>query len=65
MAGTKEGGKKASITNKLKYGEDFYRIQGAKGGRNGHTGGFYNNSEFAREMGAIGGKLSKRGKAKK
>lgn len=65
MAGTKEGGKKASITNKLKYGEDFYRIQGAKGGRNGHTGGFYNKPEFAREMGAIGGKLSKRGKAKK
>lgn len=65
MAGTKEGGKKASITNKLKYGEDFYIKNGRKGGKNGHTGGFYNNSEFARQCGAIGGKLSKRGKAKK
>lgn len=65
MAGTKEGGKKASITNKLKYGEDFYIRNGRKGGQSGHTGGFYNNSEFAREMGAIGGRLSKRGKAKK
>lgn len=65
MAGTKEGGRKASITNRMKYGEDFYIRNGRKGGQNGHTGGFASNPEFAREMGRIGGKLSKRGKAKK
>lgn len=65
MAGTKEGGKKAAITNLQKYGKDFYRNNGRKGGQSGHTGGFYGNSDFAREMGAIGGRISKRGKAKK
>lgn len=25
MAGTKEGGKKTAATNKLKYGDDFYK----------------------------------------
>lgn len=65
MAGTKEGGKKASITNKRKYGEDFYIRNGRKGGQSGHTGGFYGKPEFARQCGAIGGKISKRGKAKK
>lgn len=65
MAGTKEGGRKASITNKLKHGNDFYARIGAKGGRNGHTGGFASNPELAKIAGAIGGKKSKRGKAKK
>lgn len=65
MAGTKEGGRKAAITNKLKYGEDFYKVQGAKGGHNGHTGGFAANPELARRAGAIGGHKSKRGPAKK
>lgn len=37
MAGTLAGGRKAAITNKQKYGEDFYARIGAKGGRNGHT----------------------------
>jgi len=64
MSGTREGGLKASITNKKKHGDNFYAEIGRKGGKNGHTGGFYNNVEFAREMGAIGGKLSRRGKAK-
>ena len=40
MAGTKEGGAKSAATNKAKYGENFYKENGAKGGRNGHTGGF-------------------------
>lgn len=65
MAGTKQGGIKASITNKLKYGEDFYKIQGAKGGRNGHTGGFFANHDLAVSAGRKGGLVSKRGKAKK
>ena len=63
MAGTKIGGKKASITNREKYGDDFYRQIGRKGGRNGHTGGFAANPELARIAGAKGGRLSRRGKA--
>ncbi len=35
MPGTVSGGKHAAITNKLKYGPDFYSRIGAKGGRNG------------------------------
>ena len=65
MAGTKEGGCKAAQTNKLKYGLNFYADIGRKGGRNGHTGGFAANPELAKEAGAKGGRISKRGKAKK
>lgn len=64
MAGTKEGGRKASITNRLKHGEDFYERIGRKGGKNGHTGGFASNPELARIAGAKGGRLSRRGKAR-
>lgn len=64
MAGTKAGGIKAAATNKAKYGSDFYAEIGRKGGRNGHTGGFAANPELARIAGSIGGKISKRGKAK-
>jgi hypothetical protein len=65
MSGTKEGGLKAAVTNKLKYGEDFYGIIGAVGGSNGHTGGFGQGEEGrkrARIYGAIGGKMSRRRK---
>lgn len=65
MSGTKKGGRKAAETNKTKYGSDFYAEIGRKGGRNGHTGGFYANPELARIAGAIGGRKSKRGPAKK
>lgn len=65
MAGTKAGGLKAARTNKEKYGDDFYREMGRKGGKNGHTGGFAANPELARIAGAKGGRISKRGKAKK
>lgn len=64
MAGTREGGRKAAETNKKKYGHDFYASIGRKGGRNGHTGEFAANPELARIAGAIGGRKSKRGKAK-
>lgn len=63
MAGTKAGGRKAAETNKKKYGHDFYANIGRKGGRNGHTGGFFANPELARIAGAIGGRKSKRGPA--
>ena len=66
MSGTKLGGMRAAITNKKKYGEGFYARIGAKGGRNGHTGGFAAMSPERRsECGRKGGKISRRGKAKK
>lgn len=65
MSGTKAGGKKAALTNIKKYGKDFYRNNGRKGGHNGHTGGFAANPELAKIAGAKGGRISKRGKAKK
>lgn len=65
MAGTKEGGKKAAATNKARHGKDFYARIGAKGGKVGTTGGFAANRELARIAGAKGGRISRRGKAKK
>lgn len=65
MAGTKAGGIKAAETNKARQGCDFYARIGAIGGRNGHTGGFAANPELARIAGAKGGKISRRGPAKK
>lgn len=62
MAGTKLGGRRAATSNKTRHGKDFYRIIGAIGGKNGHTGGFFANRELARIAGAKGGKLSRRGK---
>lgn len=60
MSGTKAGGAKAKATNKKKYGDQFYAMIGAKGGRNGHTGGFAANPKLAREAGRKGGKKSSR-----
>jgi general stress protein YciG len=62
MAGTKAGGKAAAATNKTKYGADFYARIGAKGGKKGHTGGFFANRELARVAGAKGGRISRRSK---
>lgn len=65
MSGTKTGGLKASATIKRLHGEDFYKRIGSIGGKNGHTGGFASNRELAREAGRKGGKISKRGPAKR
>jgi general stress protein YciG len=62
MAGTKAGGKAAAATNKKKYGGDFYAKIGAKGGKLGHTGGFFANRDLARAAGARGGRVSRRTK---
>lgn len=62
MAGTKAGGVKAAQTNKNRHGKDFYAKIGAKGGQNGHTGGFAANRELARKAGAKGGRISRRRK---
>ena len=65
MAGTKAGGRKAAATNKSKYGKDFYARIGQMGGKLGHTGGFYANRELARSAGQKGGRISRRGAAKR
>lgn len=65
MSGTKQGGRKVASRMYEKYGKDFYRNIGRKGGQNGHTGGFAANPELAKIAGRIGGKKSRRGKAKK
>ena len=61
MAGNKAGGKKAAKTNIERYGKNFYAEIGAKGGRNGHTGGFAANRALARIAGSKGGQKSRRG----
>lgn len=63
-SGNKTGGLKAAATNKKRYGDGFYARIGAKGGRNGHTGGFAANRELASIAGAKGGRISRRGRAK-
>lgn len=61
MSGTIEGGRKARNTNYKRYGKDFYRDIGRRGGKLGTTGGFASNPELAKVVGAKGGKASKRG----
>lgn len=65
MVGTKAGGMKTALTNKKRHGADFYARIGAKGGKNGHTGGFAANRALAVEAGRKGGFISRRGPAKK
>lgn len=66
MAGTVAGGKKAALTNRKKYGSDFYQRIGRQGGQNGHTGGFASmDREKVAECGRKGGMISRRGPAKK
>ncbi len=73
MSGSKLGGQRAAATNKTKYGEDFYIRIGAIGGKNGKTGGFASpllcDCEYKEDLhkkascaGALGGKISRRGK---
>lgn len=60
MPGTKAGSLKAKQTMIAKYGEEgyrkFYAEIGRKGGKNGNTGGFWNNPERAAAAGHKGGK---------
>ena len=61
MAGTKIGGIKARKANLERYGKDFYRNIGRKGGlKTGVIKGFAANPELARKAGAIGGRKSRR-----
>ena len=61
MAGNRVGGLKAGVTNKQKYGEDFYRRIGATGGKKSRGGGFAQDSDLARLAGRLGGLKSRRG----
>lgn len=74
MSGTKKGGLKAARTNLEKYGDDFYKRIGHKGGIKGKTGGFASQlvdkngltgPERARIAGAKGGSKSRRGPAER
>ncbi len=71
MPGNKIGGAKASITNKAKYGDDFYQKIGAIGGKKGNTGGFASDivgkdgltgRQRASKVGVLGGTISRRTK---
>jgi hypothetical protein len=71
MAGTIEGGRRAAETNMKKYGPDFYKKIGSKGGKSGNTGGFASaligndgltGYERASVFGAVGGRVSRRTK---
>jgi general stress protein YciG len=70
MAGTKEGGVKASITNKAKYGSEFYKTIGRRGGKATGIKGFASGvvgkdgltgRQRAKLAGQKGGAISKRG----
>lgn len=62
------GGLKCAETNRQRYGKDWYAKIGAIGGRKGTADGvikgFAANPTLAREAGAKGGRISKRGPAK-
>lgn len=64
MAGTQLGGLKAAITNKMRYGKNFYWTIGALGGRKSRGGGFAQNPDLAREAGRKGGMASRRTKVR-
>ena len=67
MTGSKLGGLKARETNIKLHGIDFYKRIGSMGGKAGDPSkkGFASNIERAKKAGAKGGKISKRGPAKK
>ena len=57
MVGTREGGLKASLSVKEKYGEDYYKVMGRKGGlKTGVKKGFAANPKLASLAGFKGGK---------
>lgn len=62
MPGTKVGGDKAATTNKNKYGKDFYKVIGQKGGKapTEKLKGFAANRELASQAGRKGGTISRR-----
>lgn len=76
MSGNKIGGQRAAVTNREKYGDDYYKVVGAIGGRvTGVRKGFaiddrnwldklLRKPSRAQRGGALGGKVSRRGARK-
>lgn len=65
MVGTRDGGYKCRNTIISRFGPDYYKAMGRKGGLVcGTKKGFASNPDLAREAGRKGGKISRRGKAK-
>lgn len=71
MAGTREGGLKASLTTRKRHGENFWSRIGQLGGYKGTTGGFASDKigadgltgrQRASVKGKIGGSTSRRPK---
>ena len=61
MAGTPAGNAKTAATNRERYGDDFYKKIGSKGGKvKGVAKGFAANPELARAAGAIGNRKSRK-----
>lgn len=57
---TKAGAQKARAALLEKFGPNYWRELGARGGAASRKCGFYANRELAREAGKKGGKVSKR-----
>ena len=64
MAGNREGAIKAKQKILAKYGKDYYKELGKKGGVKGTTGGFFANRQLASIAGKKGGSISRRGPSK-
>lgn len=63
MSGTKQGSAKAAATMKARYGEDYYRNIGRKGGcALNEFKGFGSHRDKVKEWGAKGGAISRRNK---
>lgn len=62
MAGTVAGGKAAAESNIKRYGEDYYKLMGQRGGRRCVPKGFAMNHKLASIAGARGGRISRRPK---
>ena len=61
MSGSRVGGAKTAKTNRERYGDDFYKKIGSKGGKvKGVAKGFAANPELARAAGAIGSRKSRK-----
>lgn len=62
MSQTKEGAIKAVQTIEKKYGKDYWKKIGSKGGANGTGHAFGHGKLDPHEMGRIGGRISRRTK---
>ena len=61
MPGTVAGGKKAAVTNKKRYGKNFYKRIGALGGLKSTNPWLQQNKDEAVRIGSIGGSISRAG----